>query len=249
MKEQFDTKYFRGQGPLLIEELDADGTRLGLHFIGDVSSAQATPQVERSQVRETVSGQGRTAASLIKSVAYQIAITMRSIRKDALKLALRGVLTDKAAASVTDEAHVARAGKFLALEHVKVSAVVVTNAGATVTYVADTDYVVHADEGMIEILDTGAIADASDILIDYNYASQHHVKVDPKQRYYRIVFSGMNSADNDKQVRADFYKVQLDPSVISLITDDTEEHELAGQLVHDTSRPAGDQLFAWKVED
>lgn len=247
--EQFDTRYFRGQGPLFIEELDANGVGLGLHFIGDVSAASATPNIERFEIKENVSGVGRIGAAGIKSVDYEVAVTLRSIRKDALKVALRGLIEDKVGASVTDEAAIGNHSNFVLLKHVKVSAVVVTDETAVTTYTEGDDYIVHADEGMVEILATGTIVDGADLLIDYDYAAQHHIKVDPAQKYFRLVFAGMNTADSNKQTRAEFYKIQLDPSAINMITDDTEEHGLAGKVVHDTSRAAGDQLFSWKVED
>jgi hypothetical protein len=247
--EQFETKYFRGQGPVFLEELAPDGSGLGLLFIGDVSEANVEPNVERFDVRENVSGVGRTGAAGIRSVDYGLSLTMRSIRKDALAIALRALVTPKVAASVTDEQHVARLGRFIALKHVKVSAFILTDSTGVTTYVDGDDYKLHADEGMVEILDEGGIADGAEVLADYSYAAQNHLAVNPKQAYFRLIFAGMNTADSDKQVRAEFYRVQLDPSAVSMITDDVEEHELTGRVVHDTSRPDGDQLFSWKLEE
>lgn len=247
--EKFDTRYFRGKGPLFLGKIAADGTPQGLVFIGDISNATLTPQVERFEVKENVTGQDHVGASGVKSVSYDFSATMRSIRKEALEAAIRGSVSAEAASSVTDEEHTAHLGKFVDLDHVKVSSVVVTDAGGVTTYVADTDYKVHGDEGMIEILSGGAIADASLIEVDYDFADQQHVSADPKHEYFYLAFAGMNTADNDKQTHAKIHKIQLDPSALNLITDEVDERTLAGKLVRDTSRPVGDQLFSWQIED
>lgn len=247
--ELFDSKYFRGQGPLFIAERDAaTGLPKGLVFIGDLGSVELTPNVERFEVLENVSGMNNVGASGIKSVRYNFTANMRSVKKEHLAIALGAVLTDKAGASVTDEAHVAYLDKFIPLKHTNVSSVVVTGEGGTPSYVADTDYKVHAEEGMLEILSGGTITDAADIEVDYDYAAQAHLPADPGNVDRYLVFSGINTADNDKQTRCEIYKVQLDPSALSLITDDPAEMPITGVVLRDTLRAAGDQLFSWKVE-
>jgi len=71
----------------------------------------------------------------------------------------------KASASVSNEVHTAYRDKFIRLQHTKVSTVVVTNVAGTTTYVAGTDYVLYAAEGMIEIL-PAAITEALAMITD-----------------------------------------------------------------------------------
>lgn len=49
----------------------------------------------------------------------------------------------------------------------KVAVTSVTSDPVGTTYVADTDYIVHADLGLVEILPTGAIANAADIIVTW----------------------------------------------------------------------------------
>lgn len=248
MPEQFNSKSFRGQGKVFLADKAADGAPAGLVFIGDLSSAELTPSIARTQVIENVTGSNNVSASAIKSVEYGISISMRSIRKDHLAIALGAVLTDKVGASVTDESVIAYLDKFVKLEHNKLSSVVVTHNSGVPTYVEGTDYVDYPDEGMIEILSTGAITEAQELFVDYSYAGQYHVKVDPDNIDKYIVFAGLNTMDNDKQTRCELYKCRLDPSVLSFITDEATDMPLSGVLLRDTSRPPEDQLYSWKVE-
>ncbi len=248
MPELFDSKYFRGQGQLFIGDRDANGQAVGLVFVGDLSSAELSPNMERGEVMENVSGVGAIAASFLKRTSYGIAIAMRSIKKDHLAIALHGDATAKTGASVTDETHTAKLEKFSALEHNKVSSVVVTGTAGTPTYVLDTDYVVHADEGMIEWLTGGTVSEDTAAEIDYDYATQDHIKVNPHNLEKYIVFAGKNTAKDDKMTRCEMYSVKLDPGVLSLITDDAADMTINGVVQLDTLRASGDQLFSWKIE-
>ncbi len=249
--EQFKSKYFRGQGAMFLADRDASGNAINALFIGNCSSAGLTANVERGEKVESVTGGGATDASFIKRVSYTLALEMDSIRKDHLKMQLQGTLTDKVGASVTDEPHVGYHDGFVLLDHTKVSTVVVTDSAGTTTYTegAANDYVLKGDQGMIEILAGGSIADVQALLIDYVYAAQAHVSASASNLEKYLVFAGMNSADNDKQTRVEVYKVKLDPSVMDLITDDTASATINGTVQLDSLRAVGDQLFSWKVEE
>lgn len=249
MPEQFESYYFAGQGPLFIGTRDANGEPAGLVFVGDLGEANLTPNVDTSEVRENVTGKRTIGSSIINGLEYSLSINMRSVKPDHLAQALQGSNTAKTGASVTDEPQKGYHDKFLRLEHVKVSSVVVTDQTGTTTYVVDDDYVLHADEGVIEILSAGAITDGEDLLIDYDYASQHHISADPSNTDYYLVFSGLNRANNDKQTRCEMYRVKLDPGVLGLIQEEQAEMTITGRLLTDMNRAAGDRLFAWKMED
>lgn len=248
--EQFDSKYFRGQGKVFLGDRNATtGAPEGLVFIGDVSAADLTPQVQNEEIIENVTGSGGIGSSFTKSVEYQLTMTMHSIKPDHLALALQGAATTKAGASVTDEAATVKLGKFSRLQYNKVSAVLITGVGGTPTYVANTDYVVHADSGMIEWLAGGTVIDNLAVLIDYTYAAQHWISANPQNTYKYLVFAGKNSADNSKQTRCEVYKLKVDPGVLGMIQDKHAGMQVTGRVILDSLRAAGDQFFGWKTED
>ena len=249
MPELFDTKYFRGQGPLFIGGRTAAGEPDGLIFVGDVGEVTLEPKVDYTEMIEHVTGQGGIGSSSLKRAQYDIKIMMRSVKPAHLALALQGVATANTAGTVTNQLHTARPGKFVRLQHVKVSAVVVTGPSATPTYTAGTDYVVHSSEGLVEVLSTGIIVDGQTLEIDYAYAAQNHVTSNPGNADRSIVFAGKNTANNDKTTRCEIYKVRLDPGALSLITDEESEYTIGGRVLLDSLRPVGDQFFKWKIED
>lgn len=246
--EQFESRYFSGQGKLLIGTRDANGAPAGLVFVGDISSASLTPSIETADVVENVSGSSGIGSSFVKKAEFQMSLTLRSIKPEHLAQALQGTATAQAAGSVTDEAIVGYLGKFTPLAHLKVSTVVVTNAAGTTTYVADTDYVLHAEDGLLEILSTGAIGDGDDLLVDYAFVNQDLVKSAPANIEHYIVFSGINRAESSQRVRCEIYKAKLDPGVLGLIQEEHAEIPINGRVLLDSLRPAGDQFFSWRLE-
>jgi len=250
MPELFDSTYFRGQGPLMVADRDVAGNPTGLEFVGDLDTVQLTPSIDRFEVIENTSGAGAVGASGVKKTSYGLQIGFRSVKPSHLARALQGALTVKASGNVVDEAQTAYLDKFTPLLNTNVSTVVVTGVGGTPVYVAGTDYNVHANEGLIEFISGGTITDGTPVLIDYAYAAQQHVAVDPQNQDKYLVFSGINTANNDKMLRVEMFKVQLDPGALdNLISDEPQPMTINGVLLRDTLRTAGDQLFSVKAQD
>lgn len=246
--EQFESKYFRGQGAVFIGGRDLVGQPTGLTFIGDASELSLTPNIERSEKIENVTGSSGVAVSTLKSIKYSLSLTMASIKPEHLAIALDGTLQTVAGAPVLDEPHICYMGKFTPLKKSKVSAVTVTGAGGTPTYALDTDYIVHADKGMVEFIPGGTITDATPVLIDYTFATQSIVTSSPGNNERYILFAGLNTNDNNKQSRSEMYKVKLDPAALNAITEDTTDMTISGTVEIDSIRPAGDQFFSWLFE-
>lgn len=252
MPEQFDSQYWTGQGPIFLAERDSTtGDPIGLEFIGDSPELRLDPSVQRDDVRENVSGDRNIASSIAGETTYAVALTMQSAKAEHLKVRIQGDLTAKAAGSVTDEAHKAYQDKFTALDNVKVSNIVITGSGGTPTYTANTDYVAYNDEGMVEFLSTGSIADAADVLIDYDYAAQKHVTANPQDKEWYLVMPGINRRRDGKRGRMKMYKLNLDPGGVNVIQDGNQADRvsLSGRLLYDDLRAAGDRLFKFELEN
>lgn len=249
MAESFVSRYFSGQGPVFIGQRDASGNPINLQFIGDISTAELTPAVENAEIVENVSGSGGIGAQFNRSTKYDFSLTLRSIKPEHAKIALQGNNTVIASGSVTNQAHTAKLGGFNVLQHVKVSSVVVTNTAGTTTYVAGTDYVLHADKGLIEILSTGTITADQIIHVDYTYAAQHKITAAPTNQDLYLVFAGVNRADNNKQTRCEIYKLNLSATAYGFIQDGFLEAPITGTVLIDSLRASGDQFFSWKTED
>lgn len=249
MPELFDTTYWRGQGPLLMADRDANGNPTGLEFVGDLEGVTLNPNITRWKIKENTSGGGAIGASGVNETEIGITIGFRSVKPSHLAKILQGALTTVAGASATAQPHVVNLGKMSRMSHVKISAVAVKGVGGTPTYVLDTDYKVHPDEGLIEWLSGGTVTEALAVEIDYTYAAQQHLAVNPENADKYLVFSGMNTANNNKQQRVELYKVQLDPGAMDLISDEPQPMNVNGVLLLDTLRADGDRWYGVKSED
>jgi hypothetical protein len=249
MPELFDSNYFSGQGPVFLGPY-LNGTD-NLEFIGDVSQVEFPANVSRTDVIENVTGNRNTAASFRNRIEYPLTITMKSVKPAHLARAIGGTVTSKTAASVTDEAVTGYHDKFLNLAHVKTSNLVLTDGTGVTTFTANTDYVLHADEGMVEILSTGAITDGQSLLADYDYAAQSHILVNPTDEDLVLVCPAINRANSGKRGRLTLYKINLDPGSVAAIVDgDTEgAATITGKVLLDATRAANDQLYRWEMED
>ncbi len=250
MAEQFDSIYWRGQGPAFLAPRDSSGNPLGFTFLGDIESIEGNPNVSNYKVKENVSGSRLTAATFPIDIEYLITINFKSAKAEHLAQALQADITVKVAGSVTDEAVTAYDDKFSKLAYAKVSSVVVQDATDTTTYTANTDYVIYGDEGMIEILSAGSISDEDVLHIDYDYAAQKHISANPSNTEYMLVFPGINTANSDKRGRCTIFKLSIDPAFLSLIQQDTEGSlSVNAEMLADSLRSSGNQLYQWEFED
>ena len=244
MSEQFDSIYWRGQGPLFLAARDATGQPLGFSFVGDVESVEGSPSVSRQDIKENVTGQRNTAASFITEQSTDITINFKSAKPTHLAQALQADLTVKSAGNVSAESHTAYHDKLIKLANVKVSNVAISGSAE------GTDFITHADEGMVEILSTGNIGDGAAITIGYDFAAQKHLSANPSNTEFMMTFPGINTANNDKRGRCTVYRITIDPAFLCLIQGDQEMSlSVKAKMLMDDLRPVGDQLYGWEFED
>lgn len=249
--EQFESRYFHGEGKFFIGDRAADGSPMNLIFAGDMSSVELSPDVQRNDVVEKVTGTSAIGTSYIAAARYGLSVAMRSVKPKHFALAMQGNLSDLTADSVTDERHSAQVGAFVPLEHMGVSNVVVTQDpdGTASSLTAGTDYKVHADEGMLEILSGGSVTDGDTLGVDYDYQAQARVEADPTNTEKFCFFAGVNKADSDRFVRCEIYKVRFSPGTVSPIADDRQDFTVDGQVENDMLRDAGNRLFNWQFSE
>jgi hypothetical protein len=131
-------------------------------------------------------------------------------------------------------------GDFVRLAQQKVSSVVIQDAAGTpATLVADTDYRIEsADHGMIEILNLGAYTQPFNA--DYSYGGGVNVAMFTQPSPVRwLRFQGLNTADSDKPVLVELYRVQFDPIAdLGLINAEYGSLQLAGSALYDAGKSA-----------
>ena len=191
-----------------------------------------------TDIKERVSKMTSTYGQALDRVAMakpaKISIESDGITGRNIAIALRASIEDLSdSGNVTDEAFTAKLDYFVPLAHMGVSTVVVTNVGATTTYVVDTDYVVEAQTGMIKALSTGDITADQSLLIDYAYANTGK-KIKGSQATEiecAIRFKGINKT-NSKKCTIIIYKARLISNTeIDFLSDDFQKLGLEGTLI------------------
>ena len=199
-----------------------------------------------SDLKEMTSRGRATYGQVIESVPLpkpaDMSVTFAEVNKDSIAMALFGTATElnQGSGTATDEAVTADLGKWvkLAYGNIATAGFVVTNSGATVTYVKDTDYEVNYRLGMIRAIAGGAIADAAALKVDYTYNAVTGTKVaGGTQTQVRAQFKldGVNFADQ-LPVIVDVWEAVLTPdSAFDFLQNDFAEIALKGRL----KTPAG----------
>jgi hypothetical protein len=144
--------------------------------------------------------------------------------------------------NVTNEAFGAGvvAGSMRLLAHQFVSSVVITDSNAaSPNTLPAAQYKIHAAQGAIEFLDvTTGGAYTQPFLLSYTKgAATRTAMFKGAQPQVWLRFDGINTADSNKRVIVDLYKVSIDPTKdLSLIGSDTQKFELSGMALADTSK-------------
>jgi|GEM_PF-3394727 len=155
------TKYFRGNGVVMVAERDAAGRPKGFIAQGNCSALGLTHEVSVIEKKESQSGQNSVDKRIETEKTVTLSMTLDNHAADVIKLALRADVTAKKAGSVTGEALKLYNGKIMPFANIKVSAVAVKRGATALTaYVDDAtpyDYKLNAEAGSIQFND-GSVA-------------------------------------------------------------------------------------------
>lgn len=257
-KNGVTTKYYSGQGIVLVAERDANGDPKGFRNLGNCPDLKVGIEVSTLDHKESTTGQRATDKRITQETKGTFTMVLEDLDKDTLALALRGDAAAVVAGSVTDEAVIGYLGSTVALKNIDVSTVVVTNVGATVTYEEGKNYEVNPEVGSITIYTDaeqtalGATANTTadqPLLVDYDFAA--HEKVDvmtQASKEYVLRFEGMNTANDNKPVLIQLHKIEADPlNELSLISDEIQSYTLTGSILSDSTKLTGSKFFVEKI--
>ncbi len=259
-----ESKYYSGQGIVLIGERDPEtGKILGYRNIGNVSSLELTIEVSNLEHKESSTGQRATDKRLTTEQKANIAMTMESIKKENLALALRGDASAVVGAAVADEAITAYLGLTVPLANINLDpevAIVVKGTGddAAVTYELNKNYTVNEAVGSINFLTAAeqtaagavaSIADGAELVVSYTHLGFDRVNAMTQgAKAYALRFEGLNTADTNKPVVVDIFKFESDPlQNLALINDEIANMSLAGSALADQTRTSGSKFFEERI--
>jgi hypothetical protein len=185
----------------------------------------------------------------------ELSIDTDTINRQNLAMAFLGndYALSVAASTVTDEVIIAPvvAGASMVTALPNISAVVLTDSGASTTYVEGTDYTVsNAVIGMIDIIDGGAITSAQSLLVDYASGGVSGIRITggtESQINVAIKLVGKNLV-NDNGVVVDVWDAIISPnSEIDFLSDDFSNIQLTGRIQLDESKGNGYEVTTERV--
>lgn len=179
--------YFNAQRP--------DGSYEGYRYLAQTPAFTITAQGENLTVDES----DGPIAERIRDIPIRVTRSGRTTLRDmaianyALFIMGETSEVNQANTPVTDEEHEVMPGRFYQLGQSaanpggvrNVASVDVTDETDTTTYVAGTDYVVHAEIGMLEILEGGSITEET-IHVDYTPAEETRQRATSSQQGARM---------------------------------------------------------------
>lgn len=239
--------YFSGQGRVYIGARDAAGNPQGLNYVGNVPELKVSLSVETLEHQESTSGQRLTDLQLIKTKKGEFACTLEELIPVNLELALYGTTTEQATGTVTDEAlpNPLTLGSLYLLAQQNVSTVVVKDSTATPKTLAAGQYRLNAKHGSLSITDITTDGPfVEPFTVDYAYGAAQSTALFTQPLPERWVrFEGLNTADGNREVVIDLYRVAINPArELSIITEELLKFELSGQVLADTLKSASGDL-------
>ncbi|WP_405120739.1 hypothetical protein [Pseudomonas leptonychotis] len=226
---------FLGSGKLSLKDLQ---NPKGHILLGNCNSLNYQAEAESIEDKDYTTPGGGLDASVQRISALNIAYNARHFTKANIARAVYGESTDVASGTTTAEAHKAFKGALIRLKRpvdATVTVVVKTVGGSPVTYVEGDDYLVSP--AGVTIMETGAIADDTDVLIDYGYPKHANIQalVNSGKRY-SLLFEGLNEARSGKPVIIEVFKVNHSPASLSVIADQFEGMEFTAKAEKDQTR-------------
>lgn len=240
--------YFSGQGKVFVAPLIA-GVPGEFRWVGNVPDFKPAFDTTKLEHKESHSGQRLLDKVLTTENKATVTMELEDWSPENLALATRGKPQTTASGTVptgTPETSPAIlvSGSIWALKHQKVSAVVVKDSSATPVTVDTADYTVDADFGTITMVDVTGYT--LPLTASYSYAQVSNVAFFTQPiTEVAVRFEGVNTADSNKKVLVELYRLALDPTKeLGLITDEFGKFTLEGSVLLDATKP--DDLFFGK---
>ncbi|MCF7964215.1 MAG: hypothetical protein K9L79_01610 [Methylobacter tundripaludum] len=224
---------FLGSGHIYIDR-KVDGVYRGFKYIGNATKFEIKENTEKKErVSKGRANYGSALNTVFIKKPGEVNISLDDLDKDNLALVFLGDTSNVSVTggTVTDEVVTAYQGRIIKTAKRKISSVVLNHSSGTPTYVLGTDYeITDPDLGLIKIIGS-TITDAQSLKLDYSYGSMTSSKVaggTNSSIIARILFDGVNQADQSKAVVNVFEAVLSPTSGVDFLADDFAKLDLAG---------------------
>lgn len=225
-----------GVGKVYLREA---GAAAGLVEVGNCSALAFNVNEDVRELKDYTQAGGGTYSEVRRIESVEATMTLHDLNASNLARALFGSTSAFTATPVVDEVLIGYPGAFTpTAKPIDTSvAPVLTNSGATQTYVLGTDYTVTPSG--IEIPATGsAITTGQSLRLDYTPKAGNAVEaLTNSAKEYELFFAGLNEARSGKTVNVNAYRLKLGAAQnLALIGDDYAALELTGKVLKDTTK-------------
>ncbi|WP_268797518.1 phage tail tube protein [Pseudomonas huanghezhanensis] len=218
--------------------------------IGLVSTlAQAIEKTDLT-LADTTTPQGGEYDSISRITSMGLTMNWRELYTENLALMYWGDVTRIPSETVSDEAHTATKGGTIKLDKMPLSITSVALASAPATVFKDGDDYQMTGSG-IEILSGGAIAEAANLLIDYQCAEVDVIEaLTNSGKVVEFLFEGANAAGTKKRLNLQYFRCQLSPAASTdwISADDFMGSEVAVKVLSDPKKVGAGKSKYMRIE-
>jgi hypothetical protein len=236
--------YFSGQGKLFAAGRDSTTglPNTSFKFLGNVPELSVNLSTDVSEHKESVSGSRVIDFRLTRMVKCEVNFSLEEFNPQNLAIGMYGTKAEESVttAVTNEQLPILAVGEYARVKRTNIASVSVVDslAGAVVL---NTGYTLNAVHGMIKCLVPGANQPWK---INYTPAASTNVTMfsaPSQERWLR--FEGLNTADTNKAVLVEVYRVILDPmSQLAMIGDDINKFPLKGNALYDATHEGDAQL-------
>ena len=236
--------YFSGQGKLKIAPIVAGIIAGGYRWVGNVPDFKPAFANTKLDHKESYTGQRLTDKTITTELKSTFSATLEDWSPDNMALATRGKVEKTTTGAVTGELSPAAlaVGSTWLLKNSNITSLTITDSNTPPATVNPSKYVVDLAYGTVEMLDVAGLT----LPLKAAY-TKGVVEVVPfftqGVQEVALLFEGINTADSNKKVRAELYRVALDPTKeLGLITENFGQFVIEGTTLIDETK-GEDPLF------
>ena len=235
---------FSGQGKLKIAPIIAGIVAGGYRWVGNVPDFKPAFAATKLEHKEAYTGQRLPDKTINTEMKSTFTATLEDWSPENMALATRGKAQKTTAGSVTNDTSpaVMEDGETWLLKNSNISSLVITDSTTSPVTVDPDDYIADLAYGTVQLVNG-----ASYVLPLRASYTKGVVDVVPffteGVQEVALLFEGINTADSNKKVRAELYRVALDPTKeLGLITENFGQFVLEGTALIDETK-GEDPLF------
>lgn len=239
-----------GKGSLLLDTLTSLGAHTGFDFMDNASNVTISAEVTKAQIFSSTQRSAPLLAESVTRVGYTLTATLTGFVLNNLKKFLLGednTKTQAVGTNVTATFTGAQVvpGRYLDVGARQITGVVVTRDGTEVL-VADTDYVLYAEFGLVLLKKGGAVVAGDDIEIEFDRPAltidQVRIGKDAAPICHLLFLADDANQDGvASRDRLELWRVNVAPEGdLPLVSDEYASYQLTMSVLSDASNHPND---------